>query len=130
MEIYYKGVIVIFTYQMVGVADQNGRTYASKYGTYNKKGCFSLSELAKNLSKEELLERLVHEDCWSLKIEEKEMTKEEIEKALGYKIKIKDDKKWKINPNTKGNLEYNGKKFNDIPYGLLADDDIWSLIFK
>lgn len=104
---------------MVGLADQNGRTYESKYGTYNKKGCFSLSELSKNLSKEELLERLVHEDCWSLKVEEKEMTKEEIEKALGYKIKIKDAVDMK-HVNIKDDKPNQNINYRRIP------DDIWS----
>lgn len=27
----------MMTYEMVGVADQNDKTYVSKYGTYNKR---------------------------------------------------------------------------------------------
>lgn len=88
----WKEVINIFSYQMIGLADQNNRTYISKYGTYSKKNGFALSELSISMTKEELLDNLFHEDCWSLKKEEKpkpkKMTKEEIEKALGYKIEI------------------------------------------
>ena len=88
----WKEVINIFSYQMIGLADQNNRTYISKYGTYSKKNGFTLSELSISMTKEELLDNLFHEDCWSLKKEEKpkpkKMTKEEIEKALGYKIEI------------------------------------------
>lgn len=88
----WKEVIKIFSYQMIGLADQNNRTYISKYGTYSKKNGFALSELSISMTKEELLDNLFHEDCWSLKKEEKpkpkKMTKEEIEKALGYKIEI------------------------------------------
>lgn len=114
---------------MIGLADQNNRVYTSKYGTYSKKDGFVLSVLSKSMIKEELLDNIMHEDCWSLKVEEKEMTKEEIENALGYKIKIKDNER-KIDPNTKCNIEYNGKKLNNIPYGFFTDDDIWSLLFK
>lgn len=88
----WKEVINIFSYQMIGLADQNNRTYISKYGTYSKKNGFALSELSISMTKEELLDNLFHEDCWPLKKEEKpkpkKMTKEEIEKALGYKIEI------------------------------------------
>lgn len=104
------------TYEMVGVADQNNRIYESEFGTYSKSTGFVLSDYSKKLVKENLLDRLFHDNCWKLKVEEKEMTKEEIEKALGYKIKIKDE----------------NNKYNDIHRipGLLADDDIFSFIFK
>ena len=104
------------TYEMVGVADQNNRIYESEFGTYSKATGFVLSDYSKKLVKENLLDRLFHDNCWKLKVEEKEMTKEEIEKALGYKIKIKDE----------------NNKYNDIHRipGLLADDDIFSFIFK
>ena len=104
------------TYEMIGVADQNNRIYESEFGTYSKSTGFVLSDYSKKLVKENLLDRLFHDNCWKLKVEEKEMTKEEIEKALGYKIKIKDE----------------NNKYNDIHRipGLLADDDIFSFIFK
>ena len=98
------------TYEMIGVADQNNRIYESEFGTYSKATGFVLSDYSTEivtisqkitdkkeqqrlikLVKENLLDRLFHDNCWKLKVEEKEMTKEEIEKALGYKIKIKDE---------------------------------------
>lgn len=78
----------MMSYEMIGVSDQNDRTYESKYGTYSKKTGFVLSDLSKSMIKEELLDNLFHENCWSLKQETKKMTKEEIEKELGYKIEI------------------------------------------
>ena len=75
-------------YEMIGVSDQNGRTYESKYGTYSKDTGFVLSDLSKSMIKEELLDNLFHENCWSLKQESKKMTREDIEKELGYKIEI------------------------------------------
>lgn len=94
----------MYTYQMVGLADQNGRTYVSKYGIYNKENGFVIKPQYIHFSKEtepdkilfsyqELINGLFHDDCWKLKIEKpkpKMMTKEEIEKELGYEIKICD----------------------------------------
>ena len=81
------------TYQMIAVADENGKTYTSKYGLYNKQNGFALSNLSSSMIKEELLDNLFHEDCWSLKVETKKMTKDQIEKELGYKIEIIDEPK-------------------------------------
>ena len=92
----------MYTYQMVGLADQNGRTYVSKYGTYNKENGFVIKPQYIHFSKEtepnkilfsyqELINGLFHDNCWSLKIEKpkpKKMTKEEIEKELGYEVEI------------------------------------------
>lgn len=92
----------MYTYQMVGLADQNGRTYVSKYGTYNKENGFVIKPQYIHFSKEtepdkilfsyqELINGLFHDDCWSLKVEKpkpRKMTKEEIEKELGYEIDI------------------------------------------
>lgn len=100
---------------MVGLADQNGRTYVSKYGSYSKKDGFKITNWGDTNKFEDMLNRLMHDDLWSLKVEEKEMTKEEIEEALGYKIKIKDNK------------DINYKR---VPHGLFGDDDILSFIFK
>lgn len=120
-------MIIIFTYQMVGLADQNGRTYVSKYGSYSKKDGFKITTLGDTNKFEDMLNNLMHDDLWSLKVEEKEMTKEEIEKALGYKIKIKDDK-WNFDEYVQhGNDTF--KKIH-IPHNLITDDDIWSLLFK
>ena len=77
------------TYEMIGVADQNGKTYESKYGTYSKEKGFKFIDSYKNNEQvSTLINNLVHEDCWSLKIDKKKMTKSDIEKALGYEIEI------------------------------------------
>ena len=92
----------MMTYEMIGVADQNGRTYESKYGTYNKEKGFVINPSyikfnsaldSKHIlfSYQKLLDGLFHDNCWSLKIEKpkpKKMTKEEIEKELGYEVEI------------------------------------------
>lgn len=91
---------------MIGVADQNGRTYKSKYGTYNKQDGFNITNYGISNDVEDLIYNLFHEDLWSLKVEEKEMTKEEIEEALGYKIKIKE--------NSNNYSPYNELNFADI----------------
>lgn len=81
----------MYTYQMVGLADQNGRTYISEYGIYNKDSGFVLSEFSKSIDMELLINDLLHKDCWSLKQDKpkpKKMTKDEIEKELGYEIEI------------------------------------------
>ena len=101
-------MIKIYTYQMIGLADDNGRIYESKYGTYSKKNGLKLSELSKSMIKEELIDNLFHEDCWSLKKEPKKMTKEEIEKALGYEIEMIDEK-----PKTNNNATVNTNSYKN-----------------
>ena len=78
---------------MIGLADQNNRVYESKYGSYDKQNGFILSKLSNSITKEELLDSLLHEDCWSLKQNIKKMTKDEIEEKLGYKIEIVENEK-------------------------------------
>lgn len=79
----------MFTYEMIATSDENGKTYISKYGTYNKEEGFRLRSCYNNkLYIEDLLNKLLHEDCWKLEVEKKKMTKEEIEEALGYEIDI------------------------------------------
>lgn len=81
------------TYEMIGCADDNTRTYESEYGTYSKKDGFKLSALSDQLSKEELLYDLFHGACWVLRKEtpkRKKMTQKEIEDELGYPIEIDD----------------------------------------
>ena len=78
---------------MIGLADQNNRVYESKYGIYSKQNGFTLSKLSSSMTKEELLDNLLHEDCWSLKQDIKRMTKDEIEEKLGYKIEIVENEK-------------------------------------
>lgn len=91
----------MMSYQAIALADQNGKTYESIYGTYNREDGFNIDYKFSLLKIEDLLYRLLHEDCWSLKIEKekvqevkrpKRMTKEEIENELGYEIEIDDRK--------------------------------------
>lgn len=79
------------TYEMIGVADENGRTYVSDYGSYNKEKGFDLLKSCNLMSHENLLNILLHEDCWKLAIEpKKKMSIKEIEEKLGYEIEITD----------------------------------------
>lgn len=117
-----EGGIFIFTAQMVSLADQNGKTYECEYGTYSKENGFQIKNFGVSNDFEDMLYDLFHKDMWSLKVEPKVMTKEEIEKALGYKIKIKNENINKINKS-------NDIDIHRIPR-LLADDDIFSFIFK
>lgn len=131
----------MYTYQMVGLADQNGRTYESKYGTYNKEKKFvinpeyiefqtTLDSRKILMSYQELINGLFHDDCWSLKIEEpkpKVMTKEEIEKLLGYKIEIQENKDDKIKSNE--NLCNMHKKCDCFDKNYFCDD-LFSFLFN
>jgi len=85
----------MFTYEMIATADENGKTYESKYGIYSKEKGFrfyrSVISNQTDRGVENIINNLFHEDCWKLKVEKpakKKMTKEEIEKALGYEIDI------------------------------------------
>lgn len=122
----------MMTYEMIGVADQNNRTYESKYGKYNKKNGFiinpsyitfsnSLDSKQILFSYQELLNGLFHENCWSIKQEKprpKKMTKEQIEKELGYEIEIQD----KSDNNTSQILEKNSRD----PYDIFEDFLFWN----
>lgn len=102
-------------YEMVGVADQNGKTYVSKYGTYSKKDGFILNPTYYGFDK--LLNNLVHEDCWKLKVDKKKMTQDEIEKILGYEIEI-------INGNKQEDKEYvRYENFDDFLGYLFGTDN-------
>ena len=90
----------MYTYEMIGAASDNTKTYESKYGTYNKEEKFKLNklameEMAKNPS--EFLYNIMDKDLWKLKVERKKMTQTEIEKALGYKIEIVQDRRYTNN---------------------------------
>lgn len=116
----------MYTYECIGVADQNGRTYESKYGTYNKKDGIKLSDLAVNMLKEELIDNLFHENCWSLKKEPKKMTKEEIEKALGYEIEIDYGNDKVKSSKDSENVGKNAQKINKNTFS----DDIFNFLFN
>lgn len=84
----------MYTYQMVGVADENGKTYECEYGTYSKEDGFKFTEKIQPIVKNgwrNLVNILFHEDLWKLKQEpKKKMTLREIEDELGYEIDIVD----------------------------------------
>ena len=111
----------MYSYEMIGVADQNGRTYKSKYGTYDRENGFQLNGFAYDNDIGDLLYELLHENCWSLKEEKpkpKKMTKEEIEAALGYEIEIDD-------------IEDRKEKVRVIPNERKKDvDDIFHFLFN
>lgn len=94
--------MLMYTYEMIGVADQNNKTYKSIYGTYNKEDGFKVADewkefLVSNDSEESiynietLIHNLFHENVWQIvKDEPRKMTLAEIEKELGYRIQIAD----------------------------------------
>ena len=113
----------MYSYQMIGIADQNNRTYEGKYGVYNKESGFIFSDLAKILTKEKLVYNLLHADCWSIKKSsikkpKKKMTQEEIEKELGYEVEIIGNDLDKVD-GLKRTKTYN-----------FPDDDLFSFLFK
>ena len=80
---------------MIGLADENGKTYECEYGTYSKESRFIFNDRAGEVFERdgyrELFDILVHEDLWKLKQEPiKKMTLTELEKELGYRVQIVD----------------------------------------
>ena len=110
-------------YECVALADHNSRTYESNYGTYNKEPGFVLNEVGRSLGKCELLDRMFHEKCWSMKTESKKMTKEQIEKELGYEIEIEDTKEKKQEDSQ--NISKNAQKTKNN----VVSDDIFNFLF-
>lgn len=89
---------------MIGLADENNREYECIYGTYSKEDGFKFNEAIKPIVDElgwrGFINVLFHEDLWRLKkVSVKEMTLKDIEKELGYRIRI-------VDPNEKEE-EYN-----------------------
>ena len=83
----------MYTYQMVGIADENSKTYECLYGEYNKEEGFKFNESIEPIIEDkgwrEVVNILFHEDLWKLKQDPvKKMTLEELEKELGYKVQI------------------------------------------
>ena len=115
----------MMSYEMVGVADQNNRTYKSKYGSYSKETGFVLNGFGRSLGKCELLDRMIHENCWELKTEPKpkKMTKEEIEKELGYEIEIEEPKENKLEDSK--NISKTAQKTKNN----VVSDDIFNFLF-
>lgn len=82
------------TYQMVTLADVNGKTYGTGDMYYSKETGFVdkagvVWDLCAFESYSNPFSEFIHLSGWK-EVSEKEMTKEEIEKKLGYKIKIVD----------------------------------------
>lgn len=87
----------MYTYQMVGLADENGRTYECKYGTYDRENGFKFNEVLTPLIKDEgwrvFINTLFHDDMWKLKQDPiREMSLQDIERELGYRVQIVDPK--------------------------------------
>lgn len=81
----------MYTYQMVGLADENGRKYKCKYGTYTKNEGFVFNDKTLDYDVEELVGILLHDDLWKLdEPERKKMSIADIEKELGYRVQIID----------------------------------------
>jgi len=85
----------MMTYQMVGLADENNRTYESIYGTYSKEDGFKFNEqinpIVEDFGWREVVNMLFHDNLWKLKEEPvKQMSLQDIEKELGYRIRIVD----------------------------------------
>ena len=114
----------MMSYEMVGVADQNNRTYKSKYGSYSKETGFVLNEFGRSLGKCELLDKMFHENCWSMKTEPKKMTKKEIERELGYEIEIEEPKENKLK-DSKNISKTAQKTKNNVVSGDIFDFLFW-----
>lgn len=85
----------MYTYQMIGLSDENDKTYECKYGTYNPIDRFRFNDEAKKIVEKngyrKLFDILMHEDLWKLqKPDVKSMSIEDIEKELGYRVRIVD----------------------------------------
>ncbi len=108
----------MMTYEMIGVADENGRTYESKYGTYNREEGFEFSDDVFEYPREVFCGILLHEDLWKLKVDKKKMTLDDIEKALGYKVEIVEDEPKKDANSTKSEST---KKNNFLTFDEFID---------
>ena len=101
-------MVSIYTYEMVAVADQNGRTYECKYGTYSKEDGFKFNEevevIVDDYGWREVVNILFHDNLWKLKTEPvKKMSLQDIEKELGYRVEI-------VDPNPENKLSDKEKK--------------------
>ena len=105
---------------MVGIADENGRTYESKYGTYSKEKGFEFTDFPKEECKQiAFINLLFHEDIWMLKREPepKKMSLQDIERELGYRVQIIDPEigtKKEVSPERKKQVDDTVKFFNSL----------------
>lgn len=114
---------------MVGLADENGRTYECLYGTYNKYDGFIFNDIVTNDNfdkhdYEVLLYNLFHKDMWKLKEEPepKKMTHEDIERELGYRVQIVDPEpeEKKVSSERKKEIDRQVEMFKKI-FGIELD---------
>lgn len=85
----------MMTYEMVGLADENGREYECIYGTYTKEKGFMFNDSINHIVIEDgwrgFINILFHDNLWKLKQEPvKEVTLEDIEREFGCKVRIVD----------------------------------------
>ena len=85
----------MYTYQMVGLADENSKTYECKYGTYSKEDGFKfddcITEVIDDVGWRGFINILFHDNLWKLQPEPvKEVTLEDIEREFGCKVRIVD----------------------------------------
>ena len=103
----------MYTYEMIALADENGRTYKSEYGTYNKEEGFNFNTNAFEhilfVELESFVSELFHENLWKLDDEPKvrNVSLEELERELGYRIKIVDPEpeKHEVSPERKKEVD-------------------------
>lgn len=114
---------------MIGLADDNGKEYECVYGTYSKKEGFKFNEAIEPIVDDqgwrEVVNILVHEDLWRLKKEPvKEMSLEEIEKELGYRVQIVDPQpeKKKVDKEHKERVDDTIQFFKDF-FGIDLDPE-------
>lgn len=85
----------MYTYEMVGLSDQNNKTYECKYGTYNPTDRFRFNDEAKKVVDKsgyrKLFDILIHDNLWKLQQPPvKKMSLKDIERELGYRVQIID----------------------------------------
>lgn len=122
-------MITIHTYEMVAIADQNGRTYECKYGTYSKNDGFKFNEevemIVDDYGWREVVNILFHENLWKLKQEPvKKMSLQDVEKELGYRVEIIDPEpeKKEISPERRKQVDDTVDFFNRL-FGMNLDAD-------
>ena len=132
----------MYTYQMVGLADCNDRTYECEFGTYNKENGFMFNESTQQQLDDQqylgenvkgfvlnLIDELFHNDMWKMvkEPEPKKMTLADIEKELGYRIQVVDpeldkptDKKKELTEEEKEDIDETIQFFKDL-FGIKLD---------